>query len=196
MPQWRSARPTTRSSRGEVLLAHARAAIAGPLLGRWPAVDESPAWLHDEGACFVTLTTHGRLRGCIGTVEPYRTLLADVRGNALAAATRDRRFPPLTAAELEDTVIDVSVLSAATPFPVRDEADACARLRPGIDGVVLECGPRRATFLPQVWDRLTDPREFLARLKQKAGLPASYWGDDVRLSRYTVTEYREEGQEP
>ncbi len=178
---------------GEVLLALARAAITEPLLGSRPAVEESHAWLHEDGACFVTLTTRGSLRGCIGTVEPYRTLLADVRGNARAAATRDRRFPRLTAAELGETVIDVSVLSAVTALPVADEADALAQLRPGVDGIVLEYGSRHATFLPRVWDLVSGPGDFLARLKQKAGLPASAWSAEVRLSRYTVTEYHEGG---
>jgi AmmeMemoRadiSam system protein A len=183
----------TAADTGAVLLAVARAVLVEELLGSAPRTDESHAWLHEQGATFVTLTTRGRLNGCIGTVEPRRTLLADVRGNAYGAAFRDRRFPRLTAGELDHTVIEVSVLSDATPMPVTSEADALARLRPHVDGVVLECGRRRATFLPRVWEHLPEPADFLSRLRLKAGLPALYWSDDVRLSRYTVTEHREGG---
>ena len=179
---------------GQVLLAIARAAIAEELLGADPpVVEQSLAWLHEDGASFVTLTTGGAPRGCIGTLEAFRPLHADVRENAHAAAFRDRRFPRLTAPELDETSIAVSVLSAVTPMPVTDEADARARLRPHVDGVVLTCGRRRATFLPRVWAHVPDAEEFLALLKRKAGLPALFWSDEVRLSRYTVVEYHEGG---
>jgi len=184
---------------GAALLALARAAIARRLgvrdaeasVSERP-VDTSADWLQREGACFVTLTRFGQLRGCIGSVEPDRPLGADVVDNARAAAFRDRRFLPVTLDELDDIDIEVSVLSPLTPMPVADEADAIAQLRPGVDGVVLELGDRRATFLPQVWDKVPDPAAFLAHLKTKAGLPATYWSEQIRLSRYTVAEFHEE----
>jgi AmmeMemoRadiSam system protein A len=178
---------------GPVLLGIARATIEEELLGARIRTDESHPALHDEGACFVTLTTRGSLHGCIGTVVARRTLLADVRGNAYAAAFHDRRFPRLTVAELDDTVIDVSVLSASTPMHFTGEADALAQLRPHVDGVVLACGRRTSTFLPRVWDHVPEPEDFMALLKRKAGLPETFWNDEVRLSRYTVTEYHEGG---
>ncbi len=180
---------------GPALLALARWSIESALLpegaaGPEPGADED--WLDREGACFVTLTTRGALHGCIGSVVPHRTLRADVVANARAAAFRDRRFPALTRAELADTAVEVSVLSPLAPLAVRDEADALVRLRPGVDGVVLDVGARRSTFLPQVWTKVPDPAAFLAHLRLKAGLPPDYWSDEVRLSRYTVTEFHEE----
>jgi hypothetical protein len=177
---------------GRVLLPIARVAIARELGLVLPA-DTSARWLQDQGACFVTLRTGGALHGCIGTVVARRSLLADVAGNARAAAFRDRRFTPLTAAELDDTVIEVSVLSPLEPLQPTDQPTALARLRPGTDGVVLDCGGRRATFLPQVWATLPDPETFLARLKVKAGFAPEFWSPEVRLSRYTVAQFHEEG---
>lgn len=148
-------------------------------------------WLDAPGACFVTLTNAGGLRGCIGSIEPRRSLRADVIGNAVAAATKDRRFPPVTPDELPALAIEVSVLSPAEPMTVADEADALAQLRPGVDGVVVECRGRRATYLPQVWAKIPDPARFLGELKVKAGLPRGFWSDELTLSRYTVTEFHE-----
>ena len=111
--------------------------------------------------------------------------------NAVNAAVRDPRFPPLTTAELPDTHIEVSVLSPPEPYPFTDRADALSRLRPGVDGLILEYGSHRGTFLPQVWDSLSKPDDFLANLVRKAGLPAGWWDDDARLSRYTVKAFEE-----
>lgn len=175
-----------------MLIGLARAAIAEELGVPLPA-DESRAWLHLDGACFVTLTTRGRLSGCIGSLDAERPLLADVRSNARAAAFHDRRFPRLTAPELDHTTVDVSVLSAATPMTFADEEDALGQLRPDVDGVVLAYGERRSTLLPRVWRHLPDPWDFLAALKHKAGLPTTLRSDRLRLSRFTVTEFREGG---
>ena len=183
---------------GLILLPLARSAIAhrlGPT-GQAPAVAvKRAAWLEEPGASFVTLTSGrlpgGPLRGCIGTLEAHRPLREDVEANAVAAATRDPRFPPLSRAELEDTVVEVSVLSAPTALPVAGEAELLARLRPGVDGVILSDARHRATFLPQVWEQLPDPADFLARLRRKAGLPADYWGRDVVVETYTVTAWQE-----
>ncbi len=176
---------------GNALLRHARAAIAEALGEPAPAAPDLAA-LHEPGATFVTLTQGGELRGCIGSLEAHRPLLDDVRANARAAALRDPRFPPLVASELARTRVEVSLLTPTEPLPVASEADACRQLRPGVDGVILTAGGRRATFLPQVWEQLPEPADFLARLRQKAGLPANYWGADVRLARYAVRKWKED----
>ncbi len=179
---------------GTVLLPLARAAIEERLEAREPraAVADHPDWLDTPGASFVTLTEGGELRGCIGSLEARRPLGDDVRANAANAALRDPRFTPLTAAELPRVRIEVSVLSPAEPMAARTEAEAIAELRPGIDGVVLDAGPRRATFLPQVWQEVPAPARFLALLRRKAGLPTDLWRDSWRLSRYTVRAWQED----
>jgi len=178
-------------SRGKVLLPIARAAIARALQVSLKA-DESAPWLVDHGACFVTLTQHGELRGCIGSLQAHQSLLADVKSNAVSAALRDPRFLPLSVEELDITAIEISLLSPTESMDVRDEADALAQLRPEMDGIVFEYGPYRSTFLPQVWENLAQPREFLAMLRRKAGLPDDFWAEGVKLSRYTVTKWSEE----
>ncbi|GAB49584.1 AmmeMemoRadiSam system protein A [Mobilicoccus pelagius] len=179
---------------GDVLLPLARGAITRRLDATPPVVPESTdaaAWSADPGASFVTLHLGGRLRGCIGSLEAYRGLRDDVEDNATSAAFRDPRFPPLDVEKVDDTVIEVSVLSAPAPLLVADEGEALAALRPGIDGVILEHGRRRGTFLPQVWEQLPDPATFLAHLRAKAGLPPDFWDEDVLLSTYTVTAWEE-----
>jgi len=183
----------TLDQRGAVLLPIARAAISRALKVPFVA-NESAPWLAEQGACFVTLTQNGELRGCIGTIQVYRSLLDDVRENAVAAALHDPRFPPLTAMELYATNIEVSLLSATEPMAVRDEADALAQMRPGVDGIVFEYGRYRSTFLPQVWENVPQPRDFLAMLRRKAGLPDDFWAEGVKLSRYTVTKWSEKDQ--
>lgn len=179
-------------SRGAILLKLARAAIAKRLKQPMPAVPE-PEWLAEPGATFVTLTIKGELRGCIGTLEPHRSLGDDVKENAVAAAFRDPRFDPLRAAELPRVRVEVSLLSAAEPVVAADEGAALTALRPHTDGVVLEYKQYRGLFLPQVWEQLPDPRRFLAHLKQKAGLPMNFWSPAVRLFRFTVSKWKEEG---
>lgn len=180
----------TNKDHGRLLLAIARAAISNAL-GYAVSVDEAAPWLQERAASFVTLMRHGELRGCIGSVVARRSLLEDVKANARAAAFRDPRFAPLEPGELETTRIEVSVLSALEPLPARSEADALAHIRPHVDGVVLEWGPRHGTFLPQVWEALPNPRDFLDQLKLKAGLPLDFWADDIRLYRYQVVKWRE-----
>jgi len=173
--------------RGPVLIAIAREAIGreGPNgVTQWPH-----DWLRVPGASFVTLRLDGELRGCIGSVDARRVLGDDVDANARAAAYRDPRFPPVTAGERLRLGIEVSVLSPRAPVPAASESDAVALLRPGIDGVCFEFHDLSATFLPQVWDGIPDPIEFLGELRRKAGLPPRFWHADVRLSRYTVEKY-------
>jgi hypothetical protein len=177
-------------SPGDVLIPIARSAIGG-ILGMGFEAREDYPFLHEIGATFVTLTRQARLRGCIGTLQAHRKLLDDVKANAKAAAFLDPRFEPLTATELRTTRIEVSLLSAPEPLAFEDEQAAIAALRPGIDGVIFEYEKHRGTFLPQVWEQLPDPRTFFAHLKQKAGLSQDFWGEGVRLSRYTVTKWSE-----
>ncbi|MBI3432856.1 MAG: AmmeMemoRadiSam system protein B [Hydrogenophilales bacterium] len=178
------------TEKGTSLLKLARAEIARQF---WEDMAEPPvrSWMAEPGASFVTLIRQGDLRGCIGSLEAHRPLGLDVRKNAVAAAFRDPRFMPLARKEFEDVRVEVSVLSPHEPLVVGSEKDALDALRPGIDGVVFEYGHFRSTFLPQVWEQLPDPAEFLAHLKRKAGLPMDFWADAVRLSRYTVDKWRE-----
>jgi len=180
------------TDKGKTLLHLARAAIAQEL---GFVSDELPRsdWLEEPGATFVTLTLHGQLRGCIGSLEAYRPLIDDVRGNAVSSAFRDPRFPPLSKAEFAAVVVEVSLLSAAQPIRFSSEEDALAQLNPGVDGVILEYGTYRATYLPQVWAQLPDARDFIANLKSKAGLPEDFWADDIRLAHYTVQKWSEGG---
>ena len=176
---------------GTILLTLARNAIAARFGQPAAPVAVDLPELQKMRASFVTLMQRGELRGCIGTLEAHRALGVDVRANAVAAAFRDPRFAPLTAGEFTATAIEVSVLGRSEPLPTVDERDALARLRPGVDGVILACGHRRATFLPQVWEQLPDPREFLAALKRKAGLSDDFWDARVTLARYAVVKYAE-----
>lgn len=180
---------------GETLLAIARAAIRSEL-GLGGALSTEHPSLSAPAATFVTLRVGDRLRGCIGSVEARRPLGEDVRANAIAAAFSDPRFPPLGAHEFASTAIEVSLLGPSEPFPCTNEDDAATRLQPGIDGVILHCDRRRAIFLPQVWQQLPDPREFLAELMRKAGLPANGWNANVRLARYTVSKFSERASLP
>ncbi len=175
---------------GDLLLRIARASIASRF-GLWFEYREDAEFLHEQRACFVTLTLSGRLRGCIGSLQAHRPLLEDVKHNAQAAAFRDPRFQPLTASEYTETAVEVSLLSPLSAMEVTDEQDALSQLQPGIDGIVLQCGSHRGTFLPQVWDSLPDPERFLGELKRKAGLSTDYWSEDVRLFRYHVDKWTE-----
>jgi AmmeMemoRadiSam system protein A len=175
---------------GRALLTVARDALDRALTGRGDAAARH-ALLQTPGATFVTLTQLGELRGCVGSLEARRLLQQDVENNACAAAFQDSRFAPLRADELSFTRIEVSLLSTLSPVTFTSEDDLLQRLRPGVDGVVLEWRGRRATFLPQVWDNLNDPRDFIAALKQKAGVPANVRDDGIRVSRYGVDKWKE-----
>jgi AmmeMemoRadiSam system protein A len=180
---------------GRALVTMAREAI-GAELGARELVDRGSRALEHEalaapGATFVTLFRHGTLRGCIGTLEARRPLDVDVRANAVAAAFSDPRFPPLGGDEFPDTRVEVSLLSAPEAVAAESEHSLIDQLRPGMDGLVLEYAGRRATFLPQVWESLPTPADFLAELKRKAGLPADFWNPAIRASRYGVSKWRE-----
>lgn len=175
------------------VLPIAAAAIAYGLAhgGPPPLRADYPAALRRPGASFVTLT-HGReLRGCIGSLEPCRALAHDLALNAYAAAFRDPRFAPLGESELAALDLEVAILGPLEPFPCRNETELLVRLRPGIDGLVLEAGTRhRATFLPKVWETLPEPGGFLRELRRKAGLAPDYWSETLRFARYTTAVTR------
>jgi AmmeMemoRadiSam system protein A len=175
---------------GRALLATARMAI-GRELGRGAGAPPEHDALRSPGATFVTLMKDDGLRGCIGTLQARRSLLDDVRLNAIAAAFADPRFPPLLDIEFDGVSVEISLLSPPERLESMDEDDVLARLRPGVDGVILEFAEQRATFLPQVWDSLSSARAFLGELKCKAGLPADFWSPSMLVSRYTVSKWRE-----
>ena len=180
---------------GTRLLGLARNAIARELAAPvrpLPAEDRDDDQVLDApGATFVTLTLDGELRGCIGSLEAWRPLRLDVAENGLAAAFRDPRFPPLSRQEFDAVRVEVSLLEPAQAMAFRDEEDALAQLEPGVDGLILTCGPRRSTFLPQVWESLPEPRQFLSQLKRKAGFAGDFWSPQVELARYRVEKWKE-----
>ena len=180
--------PLTEAS--GTLLPIARAAIA-QALGKTHAADESAPWLRTQGASFVTLNLAKKLRGCIGSLQAHRPLLDDVKANAFAAAFKDPRFKPLTVAEYEHIEVEISLLSALTEMQFTDEASALAQLKPHMHGVIFQYGHHRSTYLPQVWESFADPAMFLATLKQKAGLPPTFWDASVKIQTYTVAKFRE-----
>jgi AmmeMemoRadiSam system protein A len=134
----------------------------------------------------VTLHLDGALRGCIGSLEAFRPLIADIADRAYAAGFRDPRFASLSEPEIGSLELDISILNPLESFPVRDEADLIARVRPGVDGLVVQSGAARGTLLPAVWESLPDPRTFIRHLKLKAGLPEDYWSPELRFSRFTT----------
>jgi hypothetical protein len=151
-----------------------------------------PAHLSEKLACFVTLNSNGVLRGCIGHLEAVQPLVRDVAENAFSAAFRDPRFPPLTEYELRGLEIHISVLSPSKPMTFSSEQDLLEQLRPGVDGLILKHGAHQGTFLPSVWESLPDAPSFFNNLKRKAGLPESFWSDDVLVLRYTTESFSDD----
>ncbi|MBS1169260.1 MAG: hypothetical protein H6R01_178 [Burkholderiaceae bacterium] len=180
--------------RGRVLLPIARSSIS-TALGQPADADESAPWLAEPGACFVTLRQNRQLRGCIGTLEAYRPLLQDVKANAQAAALRDPRFSPLKRAEFSQIQIEVSLLTPKETLQFTSEAHALEQLQPDVDGVIIEYGRHRSTFLPQVWEQLPSVAEFMLHLKQKAGLPGDFWSEELAIYRYRVSKWAEKYDE-
>lgn len=186
--------PTNKNldDKARILLQVARAAITESLgLSVAEKQLEDEDWLQQKGACFITLMQQGQLRGCIGTLEAHRALLDDVIANAKAAAFKDTRFSPLASEELNTIQIELSLLSPMQQMNFSSEQEALSQLQPGIDGVVFQYGYQRSTFLPQVWEQLPDAKDFMAHLKNKAGLATDFWADDVKLYRYTVSKWKE-----
>ena len=163
----------------QFLLQSARRAVAGALndtVDGDPPQAESRA-VDEKRGCFVTLHKAGQLRGCIGTLEPTAPLRAGVTDNALNAAFHDPRFPRVTAAELSDLDFEISVLSVPRKLAFKDGHDLLRQLKPGVHGVILIRGTRRATFLPQVWEQLPETVSFLQHLCQKGGMGKDCWQD-------------------
>lgn len=176
----------------KLMLTLARAAIADKLdIAHPPADISGQEWLQQKAASFVTLKINGELRGCIGMLEAQRTLEQDLRSNSVNAAFHDARFAPLSLGEFHQVQIQISLLTPARPLSVIDEADLLGQLRPNVDGLVLQEGSARATFLPQVWKQLPDAKEFLYHLKRKAGLAGDYWSDTMSFSVYQVIHFGE-----
>ncbi len=144
--------------------------------------------LRANGASFVTLTEHGELRGCVGALEAFQPLVEDVRDHAIAAAFEDYRFPPLRLEELPEIEIEISRLTAPQPLSYTDPNDLIKKIRPNIDGVILQDGFRKATFLPQVWEKLPNPEMFLSHLCQKMGSDPNVW----RVKKLKVFTYQVE----
>lgn len=147
------------------------------------------AELQAQRASFVTLNRAGQLRGCIGHLEAVMPLVADVAANAYAAAFQDPRFTPLHRTEFADLAIHLSVLTPAIPLEFSSEADLLKQIRPGIDGLILQDGFAKGTFLPSVWESLPEAKDFWQHLKRKAGLPINHWSDQVRVWRYETESF-------
>lgn len=169
---------------GRALLQIARGAIEYRLFDR-----SNPGfsfdWLKQSGATFVTLTREGALRGCIGSLQAARPVGVDAAENALGAAFRDPRFAQMSGEEWPHCRVEISLLSTPKPMRFADEDELLAQIVAGEDGLIIEAGGRRGTFLPQVWESIPEKRAFVAALVKKAGLPA-----DTRLARCKVSRYR------
>jgi uncharacterized protein len=151
-----------------------------------------PTHLQQDGASFVTITKHGELRGCMGTVEPQQPLAEDIRQHAISAAYNDPRFPPLQIDELDDINIGISCLTSIQPVEYSSAEDLLSALRPGIDGVLIRSGNLRATFLPQVWEKIPDAESFLSLLCQKMGVSPDNWRTNkLEVYVYQVEEFQE-----
>jgi AmmeMemoRadiSam system protein A len=153
------------------------------------AAGEYPPPLRAIACTFVTLHMDEALRGCIGSLRAHRPLVADVARHAYAAAFSDARFNPVEHTELDALHIHISILSELQPVDFDSEPALLATLRPGVDGLLIEVGDRRATFLPAVWASFPEGRDFLAALKTKAGMPAATSG--YNAWRYTTQDFEE-----
>jgi AmmeMemoRadiSam system protein A len=179
----------------KALLKLARSAIESKLLkGAKIGRPETPSpALTRSGGCFVTLHKHGRLRGCIGTIEPVSSLVECVEGNAQNAAFHDPRFPTLGAEELSEIDIEVSILSVPKKLSFQDGEDLKRQLEPLVDGVILSRGMHRSTFLPQVWKQLPDKEQFLEHLCSKGGMSPKAWQDpETEVEVYQAEVFGEE----
>jgi AmmeMemoRadiSam system protein A len=152
-----------------------------------------PGRLREAGTSFITLTSRGQLRGCIGALESHLPLAEDVRIHAVGAALKDPRFPPVREEELSRIQIEVSCLTCPAPLEYKDADDLLSKLRPHVDGVVLRDDTfRRATFLPQVWEKIPDCEDFLSNLCYKMGVEPDAWRHiHFEVLTYQVEEFHE-----
>lgn len=188
------------SKEGLALLRLARACIAEKLKGKnIKDMDDaqiltgiSQAFLEKKRGVFVTLHKKGTLRGCIGNIEPIKTLEQGVRENAVSSAFKDSRFAPLTLEELTLIDIEISILTQPKRLVYKDTKELLSSFAPGVDGVILEKDHHRATFLPQVWDQLPEPEGFLTQLCMKAGLSGNAWEKSgLSVHTYQVQSFGE-----
>lgn len=178
---------------GQKLLRLARQTLENRLRGGSPAAEPEDDLFSSPAATFVTLKIGGSLRGCIGNLIPVGSLWHGIRDNAVSAAFHDHRFPPLRAEELPRLHIDISILSPPRPLTYADGDDLLRKLQPGRDGVILRDGWRSATFLPQVWEQLPSPEQFLGHLCLKAGLPQNSWREKkLAIETYQVQCFAED----
>ena len=194
MEAMQSSSSSQRETHGKPLLQLARQSIEHGLATGKPtpvSLDDFHSDLQQPGAAFVTLHKQRHLRGCIGNLNAHQPLVNDVADNAFNAAFRDPRFPAVEAAELEALQVEISVLTPYEPVEMESEAELLSILQPQIDGIVLEEGHYRSTFLPAVWEQLPDKQQFLRHLKLKAGLPENYWSQSLKIYRYTTISYAE-----
>jgi len=179
----------------KILLRLAREAMERGVRGEeLPALDLSrlPASLREEGSSFITLTRDGQLRGCIGSLEAYQSLAEDVREHAIAAALKDPRFPPVREEELSGIRIEVSRMTPPVALEYKDANDLLSKLHPFVDGVILRDGFQRTTFLPQVWEKIPDPADFLDNLCYKMRATPDLWrSKHLDVLTYRVEEFHE-----
>lgn len=184
---------------GQLLVKLARNTILKELAGKSTntKADTSILAFQDERfqahcGTFVTLKIKGQLRGCIGNLTPEGSVLEGVKRNAVNAAFHDPRFSSISAAELDRTQIEVSILTEPLPLAYRDSQDLIQKLRVNVDGVIIRKGHASATFLPQVWEQLPRPENFLNHLCMKAGLPADAWKhSELEVLTYQVQYFEE-----
>ncbi|MCK4707719.1 MAG: AmmeMemoRadiSam system protein A [Gammaproteobacteria bacterium] len=184
--------PLYNTQQRQLLLQLARDSISCGLQNARPLainIENFAAELQQHRACFVTLHLHQQLRGCIGSLEAHRPLVLDVSENAYAAAFKDPRFNPLQESEFDQLSLSISVLTPATEMVFDSEQDLINQIQPNVDGLILEEGYHRGTFLPSVWEQLPDPVEFLQHLKLKAGLAADFWSDNIKVSKYQTESF-------
>jgi len=179
----------------QTLLRMAREAMEHAVRGEKPPSMRSEILtqnLREKGASFVTLTIGGQLRGCIGALEAYQPLADDVCEHAVAAALEDPRFPSVREDELSRIQLEVSRLTRPVSLEYKDADDLLSKLRPHVDGVILRDGFHRATFLPQVWEKISDPSEFLENLCYKMGVSHDQWRrKHLDVLVYQVEEFHE-----
>ncbi len=165
-----------------------------------PDLAALPAALSEPGASFVTITNHGKLRGCIGSTEVSSPLAQDVARNAISAATRDFRFPSVTERELSEIHLEVTILTPPRALSYHNYDDLLTKIHPGTDGIILSSGIKKGLLLPQVWARIPQPDRFLEMIAQKAGIPSRELRDDpptITVQTFEARHYAEPGyQEP
>ena len=178
---------------GKVLLKYAREVLANQFDKGIQVSLPDDALFDEPGGVFVTLKLAGNLRGCIGNIEPVRSIKEGVAANVVSAAFHDTRFAPLSQEEFELVDISISILTEPEPLVYSDAEDLCGRLQKGVDGVILRCGHRSSTFLPQVWEQLPDVELFLSHLSLKAGMSKDAWkNEDIDILTYQVQSFAED----